>query len=328
MPTRYDLRVKPAPAVTVAVVSWNTRDLLAGCLRSLEEDAKRGRVEVWVVDNASSDGSAELVADSFPWVRLEARSDNLGFGPAVNRVAARARTPWLAMANADVALRPGALQALLAAGERDGGAGALAPRLILPDGTTQHSVFPFPTIPFTLLFNSGLPAVVPGLADRLCLVGAWDPERARAVPWAVGAFLLVRRTAWEAAGGFDEDQWMYAEDLDLGWRLSRAHLSTRYVPEAVADHRHAAATTQAWGDDRTARWQRSTYAWMLRRRGLVRTRLVAGINVATCLARWVALTPAALINPGRWGPPRQAAHEWARRHAVGLQPAETLARHR
>jgi N-acetylglucosaminyl-diphospho-decaprenol L-rhamnosyltransferase len=317
-----------APEVAVVVVSWNTRDLLADCLRSLAAEAEAGRAEVWVVDNASTDGSPELVAQSFPWVRLEAREDNLGFGRAVNLVAARTRSPWLAMANADIALRPGALDELLAAGAGDASAGALAPRLVLPDGTTQHSVFPFPTVPFTLLFNSGLPGVVPALADRLCLIGAWDPERARRVPWAVGAFLLVRRSAWDEVGGFDDHQWMYAEDLDLGWRLDRAGRPTRYVPGAVVDHHSAAATTQAWGDDRTARWQRSTYAWMLRRRGPARTRLVAGINVLACLARWAVLTPAALVRPGRWGPPRHAARQWARRHAAGLQPAETLARHR
>jgi N-acetylglucosaminyl-diphospho-decaprenol L-rhamnosyltransferase len=271
--------VPPEPLVAVAVVSWNTRDLLRDCLRSL---AGQSLAEVWVVDNASQDGSAAMVAQEFPSVRLVASERNLGFGPAVNLVAAQTAAPWIAPANADVQLRPSALRALLDAGERHPRAGILAPRLELPSGETQHSVYAFPTIPFTARFNLGFHRRV---GDRLCLEGFWDPTRERDVDWAIGAFLLVRRAAWDAAGGFDEGQWMYAEDLDLGWRAARAGWSTRYVPSARVLHHASAATTQAWGDERTLRWLRSTYAWMLRRRGLIRTRITAAINVAGAYAR-------------------------------------------
>ena len=269
----------PEPLVAVAVVSWNTRDLLRHCLRSLVDQSP---AEVWVVDNASQDGSAEMVAQEFPSVRLVASERNLGFGPAVNLVASQTTAPWIAPANADVELRPGALRALLDAGERHPRAGILAPRLELPSGETQHSVYAFPTIPFTARFNLGFHRRV---GDRLCLEGFWDPTRERDVDWAIGAFLLVRRAAWDAAGGFDQGQWMYAEDLDLGWRAARAGWSTRYVPSARVLHHASAATTQAWGDERTLRWLRSTYAWMLRRRGLIRTRITAAINVAGAYAR-------------------------------------------
>jgi GT2 family glycosyltransferase len=223
-----------------------------------------------------------MVAQEFPSVRLVASERNLGFGPAVNLVASQTTAPWIAPANADVELRPSALRALLDAGERNPRAGILAPRLELPSGETQHSVYAFPTIPFTARFNLGFHRRV---GDRLCLEGFWDPTRERDVDWAIGAFLLVRRAAWDAAGGFDQGQWMYAEDLDLGWRAARAGWSTRYVPSARVLHHASAATTQAWGDERTLRWLRSTYAWMLRRRGLIRTRITAAINVAGAYAR-------------------------------------------
>src|SRR6476661_5753632 len=115
----------PMPEVTVAIVSWNTRDLLRRCLESFATEVDAGRCEVWVVDNASSDGSAQMVRDEFPWVKLEASDENLGFGPAINRVANQTRTPWLGVANADIALGRGALDALLDAGESDSGAGAI-----------------------------------------------------------------------------------------------------------------------------------------------------------------------------------------------------------
>lgn len=313
------------PQVAVAVVSWNTRELLARCLGALREQAGVD-VQTWVVDNASSDGSAALVRERHPEVELVASAENLGFGPAVNLVAERTDAPWLAIANADVAPRPGALRALLDAGGRDPGAGALAPRLVLPDGRTQHSVFAFPTLAFTFLFQTGLFHLSRDLADRRALIGLWDTERERRVPWAVGAFLLVRREAWDAAGGFDPAQWMYAEDLDLGWRLRRAGWATRYVPAAVVDHEHGAAAGQAFGDDErvSERWQRSTYGWMARRRGAWRARATALMSIAGALGRAAALTPLAVVRPHPWRARRDGLLRWARVHRAGLAPREEL----
>lgn len=306
-------------AVAVAVVSFQTRDLLAACLESLRPEHDAGRAEVWVVDNLSTDGSADMVRERFDWVRLVEPGENLGFGRAVNLVADQTSTPWVAPANADIALQPGALERLLETGARHPGAGIVAPRLVRPDGSTQHSVFPFPSVPFTAAFNLGVPAVVPGLGDRWCLEGRWDPDRERDVPWAIGAFLLVRREAWDAAGGFDDQQWMYAEDLDLGWRVRRAGFSTRYVPGAVVHHAESAATAAAWGDDRVRRWQDSTYDWMRRRRGRTRTRAVAALNIAGALARWAWMTPVARVRPQPWAARRRAVRRWAQLHRSGLR---------
>ena len=269
----------------MAVVSWNTRDLLARCLRSLEPDARRGVAEVWVVDNASSDGSAAMVREEFDWVRLVASDQNLGFGRAVNLVAARTESDWVAPANADVAVRPGALDALLEAGARDPGAGAVAPRLVLPDGSTQHSAYAFPTIPYTLAIAVAAYNLSASLGDRWAVPAHWDKERARRVPWAVAAFLVVRREAWDAVGGFDERQWMYAEDLDLGWRLRQAGWATRYEPRAVVDHEESAATRQAFGPDLAPHWQLATYGCIARRRGVGHVWAVALINLAGSLLR-------------------------------------------
>jgi GT2 family glycosyltransferase len=268
--------------ITVAIVSWNTRELLRACLASLPDG-----LDVWVVDNGSTDGSGAMVRSSYPNVRIVESERNLGFGGAVNLVARSTSTPWLVIANADVAIEPDALDALLAAAQADPQAGAVAPRLVLPDGSTQHSVLAFPTVPFSALFALGV------AGDRLCAPGRWDAARARRVPWAIAALLLVRRAAWEDAGGFDERQWMYAEDLDLGWRLRRAGWKTRYEPRAVVHHHSAASTAARWGDERRVRWQRATYAWVLRRLGPVSLRTVALLNVLGAVIRrewgWAAL---------------------------------------
>jgi GT2 family glycosyltransferase len=304
--------------IAVAVVSWNTRELLDACLRSLAPVADDGFADVWVVDNGSTDGSGDLVRERHPWVRLIERPENVGFGPAVNLVAARTDAPWIAAANADVEVTAGAVRKLVQTGEEHPEAGAIAPRLIQPDGSTQHSVRPFPTLSLAVLFNLGVAQALPRLGDRLALDGRWDPDRARRVDWAIGAFLLLRRRAWESAGGFDDRQWMYAEDLDLGWRLARGGWSTWYEPAARVGHASAAATSQAWGADRTEQWMWSTYAWMLRRRGLAVTRTYAALNVAGALAR------AAIARGYR----REAQLRWARLHRIGLAPRDALAAHR
>ncbi len=314
--------------MSVAVVSWNTRELLRGCLGSLELAASGGLADVWVVDNGSTDGSAAMVAAEFPWVSLLASEENSGFGPAVNDVAQRSSGEWVAPANADIRLSEGALERLVQVGVDDPSSAVIAPRLVLPNGQTQHSIYPFPTLPFTLLFNLGLPRFSRGLGRRWCLPGAWDPDRERYVPWAVGAFLLVRRSAWEEVGGFDPAQWMYAEDLDLGWRLHKAGWRTRYVPDAVVHHDESAATAQAWGDERAMRWHRSTYAWLFRRRGAAVARITALINVIGGYARATLLTPLAIAAPDRWRPARRDALNTARAHRVGFAPRSTLERQR
>jgi N-acetylglucosaminyl-diphospho-decaprenol L-rhamnosyltransferase len=297
------------PRVTVAVVTAQTREPLRRCLESLHPDAESGLAEVHVVDNASSDGTAEMVAADFGWARLHAGPDNLGYGPAVNLVARHSTADWLVAANSDVRVRPGALARLVQTGDAIPGAGAVSPRLVLPGGQDQHSAYPFPTVPLTLAFNLGLATRIPGLADRLCLEGHWDPGRRRAVPWSIAAFLALRRAAFDQVGGFDPRQWMYAEDLDLGWRLHRAGWLTVHEPGAVVDHEGSVATTAAFGDERRRRWQAATYTWMRRRRGPGRTAAVASLSAAGAAAR---------LALGRGGA-REENREWLRLHLRGLR---------
>lgn len=314
------------PPVTVAVVSWNTRGLLERCLESFAPEADRGLVEVWVVDNASTDGSPDLVRERFPWVHLIASDENLGFGRAVNLVARRTSSEWFASANADIALRPGAIDALLEAGAGDPGAGAIAPRLIHPGGATQHSVFAFPTIPYSFVLAIAGFRFSGTLGDRLLFPGYWNSERARRVPWAVAAFLLIRRSAWDAVGGFDERQWMYAEDLDLGWRLRQAGWATRYEPRAHVDHEEGAATTQLFGPEVAPRWQQSTYGFLARRRGTANARAVAFLNLFGASWRWGRAALRSLADPAGHTEERRATGRWVMVHVNALNPRARLDR--
>ncbi len=304
------------PPVTVAVVSWNTRELLRGCLHSLEPEIELGRAQVWVVDNGSTDGSRELVRDEFSGVTLVEPDENLGFGPAVNLVAERTDSEWIAPANADIALEDGALARLLEVGRADPRCGCIAPRLVLPDGSTQHSVYRFPSPLLALATHLPLPS---RLADELCLLGSWDPERAREVDWPVGAFLIVRRQAWNEIGGFDQSQWMFAEDLDLGWRLAEAGWRRLYEPAARVRHHESAATGEAFGAERTARTMEATYAWLARRRGRAICRLTALVGVVGMAAQLALFGPLSYAAPRAFAARRDRARFWLRIHRDGLR---------
>lgn len=303
--------------VVVAVVSFNTRDLLRRCLDSLAPEAEHGRAEVWVVDNDSEDGSAGLARDHAPWARVIETGSNLGFGRAVNLVAGRTTSTWLACVNADVALEPGALERMLDAGA-DPAVGCVAPRLVLDDGRTQESLHSLPTLPFTLALNLGLHRLSPRLADRMLIPGRYDLGRPRQIPWAIGACLLFRRAAFESVGRFDERQWMYAEDLDIGWRLQDAGWVTRYEPQARVRHASAAATRPAFGEDVRGRFMRETYQVLSRRRRPSWARLIALINVCGCAVRLAVLEPACRVSR-RWCAPRDEIRGWLEAHRSGLR---------
>jgi N-acetylglucosaminyl-diphospho-decaprenol L-rhamnosyltransferase len=320
----YSRAVVPGePLLTVAVVSWNTRELLLRCLASLAPDAEAGRAQVWVIDNASEDDSAAAARAGAPWANVLDAGANLGFGRAVNLVAEQTTGPWLLAANADVALEPGALDALLAAG-RSARVGCVAPRLILPSGETQHSVHPLPTVPLTLAFNVGAHRLSRRLGERLCLNGFWNPDRPRAVPWAIGACLLLRRDALEEVGGFDARQWMYAEDLDLAWRLREHGWITRYEPRARVLHESSAATAAAFGEEQMSRFLAATYAMLLRRRGAVRMWTTATINIAGAALRAIWMEPLGSVS-GRWRGRSADNRRWLKSHLSGVRRASTPA---
>lgn len=310
--------------VTIAVVSFNTRELLDRCLESMRPAAEAGVAEVWVVDNASSDSSAEMVAERHAWVRLERSDQNLGFGPAVNLVAAKTTGTWLAAANADLELRPGALGALLRTAERDPRAGVLAPRLIAPGGHTQHSIHPFPGPALALTFNAGLFSLARPLARAWRIEGRWDPDRPARVGWAHGAFLLCRRQAFDEVGGFDPGQWMYAEDIDLCWRMARAGWSVRYEPASSMLHHGSAAASAAFGPARLERHLAAAYLWQRRARGAGAARVALAANLAGASARWALNVPLSRVSE-RARARRDAYGTWARAHLRVARAARELA---
>jgi len=233
--------VSPA-LVRVVVVTYNPGDELAAFLSSLPE-ATTATYEVLLADNGSTDGAPQAAAADDPSVTLLETGGNLGYGKAANLGASGAGTDWVVVANPDVRWRPGALDALLEAGERWPQAGCLGPAIVTGRSTGrstgQDALYPsaraFPTL---------------GRGTGHALAGWWWPSnpwtrsyRAEAgapvegsVGWLSGSCMLLRREAFAAVGGFDPIYFMFCEDMDLCRRLAEAGWTNVYVPDAVVEH--------------------------------------------------------------------------------------------
>ena len=221
--------------IDVIVVSHNTRNDLQACLRALTESPPRGLARVFVVDNASADGSCEMVRQDWPRVQLIALDRNIGFG-AANNVAIRASTAALVLLlNSDAMAPAGAIDALV---DRlhETGAVAAGPRLVDADGWPEVS-FGAMLTPWTEIVQRMRVTA----ARRRGAVASWYVNRLvgreRFVDWVTGACLLARRDALLAAGLFDERYFMYEEDVDLCAALRARGGTILFTPHAKVVHR-------------------------------------------------------------------------------------------
>jgi GT2 family glycosyltransferase len=225
------------PQLSVVIVSYNTREVLRNCLESLFKAGQRLDMEVFVVDNASRDGSAAMVAQDFPGVHLIASEVNLGFAAGNNVAFRKVRGDYVLLFNPDAVLDEAALQRALDHMDADPRAGMGGSKLLGRDGNMEPSARLFPSLLNEILAISGLAARFPksrffGRFDR-----TWDDsERAVLVDWVPGAFTLIRRTALEQVGEFDERFFLYYEEVDLCKRFKAAGWNIWYWPDVVVRH--------------------------------------------------------------------------------------------
>lgn len=307
----------------VIIVSYNTRDLTRRCLQTLLKESARDHVpiQVWVVDNASRDGSAQMVRDEFPDVHLIASDENLGFGRANNLAMERAPQDSgdFLLLNSDAFVREGALSELLNAAKRHLSAGAIGPRLLNRDESLQPSCWKFPSPARVWIENLGLAALLPShpiLGDYQ----RWPHDEEREVEFLSGACLLVRRACYQEVGGFDASFFLYAEETDWQKRMAQKGWTRVFTPRATVVHLGGASgesgdalekmrvNTNFWaGLDKFGRKHYGT-------RGLVLSR--AGMVVGSTL-RALCYALLAWANPRRSAQSRRRARSHARLH-VGL----------
>lgn len=230
------------PQLSIIIVSWNVRELLAACLAALP----RGP-QVIVVDNASTDGSAQMVRDRFPEVLLLANRENRGFTGGNNDGLKLAAGQLILFLNPDTVVDANALPRMLDYLEAHPSVGVVGPQLRYGDGALQSSRRRFPTLMTALMESTPLawhwPARLNPWARRYHLDDQ-PANQTQEVDWLVGAALMTRREVLDGVGAFDEGYFMYSEELDWQRRVKRAGWKIVYLPEAVITHYEGKSSEQ------------------------------------------------------------------------------------
>lgn len=231
-----------ASDVAVAVVNYNTRELLARCLETVLSE---GAAHVLVVDNASTDESVPCVRDRFPGVHVIENAANLGYGAAANQALRHTSQPFVLLLNADTEIQAGCVAALATYVGRSPSAGIVAPAIVTPSGALESSYFPFPGTLDWLLENEPLAPLVRRLPPLKRRSVSFQPaDKPRRVPWVMGCAMLLRRDAMASVRGFDERYFMYYEEVDLCRRMAQAGWEVHFTPAARVTHVGGASTSQ------------------------------------------------------------------------------------
>lgn len=234
--------------VAIAIISYNTREILRACLETVVKDRPR---EIVVVDNGSSDGSVQMIQERFPGVRVEVDASNPGYGAAANRAVAACSAPYILLLNSDTLVPPGAIDALVEYANGNPRAGMVGPRLLNVDGSLQPSCFAFPSIGFLLVEYTTLRVLAARVAHwRERFFIGWLHDTPRVIPWTCGAALLIRRTAFDEVRGFDPTFYMYYEEVDLAYRMAAAGWESHFAPVGEIVHIGGASTANVWSQMR------------------------------------------------------------------------------
>lgn len=295
--------------LSILIVNWNTRDYTTECLQSLAATADRVelnpggrsallfdryRAEVFVVDNASQDGSVSLIREQFPWAQLIENQQNVGFAPANNQAYQLSRGRYALLLNSDTRVHPQAMRVLLDYMEAHPRCGAAGARLLNPDGTLQPS---------------GQPMLTPGrefwrliFLDHLWHkatydMARWDVNTPRPIEVIKGACLIVRRAALERIGPLlDEQYFMYTEEVDLCYRLQCDGWELSWVPQAVITHYGGASSKQAY-NAMYVQLYRSKIQFYRKFGGEMRVNLFKALLRLAYWPRWLAATVGARFKP-------------------------------
>lgn len=230
--------------ISIVIVSWNARQHLLNCLKSIRDTAENLSIEIIVVDNASADGSPETVVRQFPNVHLIRNDDNLGFAKGNNIGIRRSKGRYMCLINSDVIVQANCLEEMLSFMDDHPRIGMMGPRLSFPDGRFQASCRRLPTLWASFIQAFGLHMLFPR--------SGWFPEafmtrnehtRVRDVEVLSGAFWMVRREALDQVGGLDERFFLYGEDKDWCKRFADADWRIVYYPRVAAVHVGAGSST-------------------------------------------------------------------------------------
>ncbi|MHB1355717.1 MAG: glycosyltransferase family 2 protein [Anaerolineae bacterium] len=272
----------------IIIVSWNVSTLLEACLRSIYTmDSGLYSYEVVVVDNASSDNSVAMIQTQYPQVLLISSIVNLGFTRANNLALADCKARYALLLNPDTEVTEGAIQRMLEYLDAQPEMGLVGPRLVYGDGRPQPSRRRFPTLGMALAESTPWEWHFPH--NRLaCAYRMEDrPDSAtQEVDWITGACILVRRKVWEQVGAFDEQFFMYSEELDWCRRIRMAGWKVIYLPTATVIHYEGASSGQVVAA-RSIRFNASKVHYFAKHHGWLQAMVLRVLILAMYVYEWV-----------------------------------------
>lgn len=288
------------PRVSLAIVSYNTRDLLLKCLESVFGSVDAGDVEVIVVDNGSTDDSSEAVLARYPRTDVVQTGKNRGFAAAANVALARARGAYVVLLNSDTEIRRDSLSVMARFLDEHPEAGVVGPRLVYEDGTTQPSADFAPNLMTEFLHLFRVKRLLPGENVRQAVapvlrkasgktVGTYFEAYSadltpREVDCVSGACLMIRRGTLDAAGLLDERFFMYMEDMDWCLRAKSAGAKVFYLPEVEVVH-HVGSSGEASDHVFVERYASRLY-FFTKHRGRPARFIVRVMTVLAFALRW------------------------------------------
>lgn len=310
------------PEVSIVIVNWNTRDLLRGCLNSIEEQTRRPH-EVIVIDNASGDGSADMVRGEFPSVTLIANNRNRGFAAANNQGLHLATGRYLLLLNPDTVVLDGAIDVMLAWCDEHPDVGCAGCQVLQTETTLQHTCFSDQGPLSLLIIALGLHR---SLGRRLLSgypeYGLWDRRTERDVDVVSGMFMLVPRRVVEQVGVLDEAFFVYSEEVDWCRRIRDAGYRCVFTPVARIIHLDGGRKSTSQIRPRMyVQQQKSKLIYIRKHYGPTGHLAGRTILLASMLGRWALMRLIGLVRPHKEISARaNLAWAAARFHLTGVEP--------
>ena len=275
--------------LSIVIVNWNTRELLADCLESIFENVHDLAYEVLVVDNASSDGSADMVRRRFPQARLIENEQNVGFARANNQAIRCSMGRYVLLLNSDTLTLPDSFLDMCRFLDAHPHVGIVGGTLLNPDGSFQASYADFPSLVSEAFLITGLSRVV--YSRYFPSHPPSENSLPKSVDWVGGACLMARRSAIEEVGLLDEDYFMYSEEMDWCYRMKRRGWEVYYLPTARVIHVQGQSIRQAPYKQRVYLYS-SKIRFFRKHYGLLTVTCLRAIVTAASLARaayWLSL---------------------------------------
>jgi len=234
--------------LSIIIVNYNTKEFLTNCISAIYKTPPAYPFELIVVDNASEDGICKFLSDKFPEVEIIENDLNVGFAKANNQGLRKAKGEYILFLNPDIVPQPEAIDKLLEFTMQKKDAGCVGGKLLNPDGSLQFSCRRFPTFSNVLfarraLFTKFFPN---NRMSRNYLMTDLEGEKVQEVDWVTGACMMIRKETLERISGFDEDYFLFVEDVDLCYKLKKANLFTYYLPDAKFFHFRGVSTDRFW----------------------------------------------------------------------------------